>query len=387
MKHVMCFFVVSAFCLVGLQAWADDAAPAAADAPAAAAEAAPAPTADAPAPTKEQIDAAIAKGVEYLRGIQLEDGSFSRMMGPGMTGIVLIGLLENGISVDDPMVAKALKYMEAQAKADGSISGSGMGSYETSVAIVALVMANKDGRYNDLLKRAEKYLRKYQWDESEGRDPSDPKYGGAGYGSRMSRPDLSNTGFMLDALKALGAGKDDEAVKKALVFVSRSQNLESQYNTMPYAAAGDKDGGFIYNFQQNDKMPAGKANEPLKSYGSMTYTGFKSLIYAGLTPDDPRMKAATEWLQKNYSVTENPGQGLGGLYYYYCVMSKALALYGDTFTDAEGKVHNWRNEIMAELIKNQQPDGSWVNSNNRWQENNAMLVTGYALIIFGNCRK
>ena len=341
---------------------------------------------DAGAARKEKAAAAVAKGVEFLRTQQLEDGSFSRMMGSGFTGIVLIGLLKNDVSVDDPMVKKALNFMLQQARPDGSLSASGMGSYETSVAIVALSLANKDGRFKDTLKEAEKYLRKYQWDESEGLDASDPKYGGAGYGSRMSRPDLSNTGFMLDALESLGAGKDDEAVKKALVFVSRSQNLESQYNTMPYAAAGDKDGGFIYNFQQNENMPGGKAGEPLKSYGSMSYTGFKSLIYAGLTPDDPRMKAALGWLEKNYSVKENPGQGQAGLYYYYVVMSKALGKFGDTFKDADGKEHNWRNEIADELIANQQQDGSWVNSDKRWMENNAVLTTGYALMIFGYCK-
>ena len=56
----------------------------------------------------------------------------------------------------------------------------------------------------------------------------------------------------------------------------------------------------------------------------MTYAGFKSLIYAGLTENDPRVKAAREWIEKNYTVEENPGQGEAGLYYYYHAFAAAL---------------------------------------------------------------
>lgn len=338
----------------------------------------------------EKIDDAVARGAEFLRSQQAEDGSFASMMGSGVTSVVLIGLLENGVSLEDPMVAKGLKYLETQVQPDGAIVNPqfGFGNYETSIGVLAFSLANKDGRYDEILKDAEKYLRKYQWDESEGLTAADTKYGGAGYGGRMSRPDLSNTGFLLDALESLGAKEDDEAVQKAMVFVSRCQNLESEHNTLPFAAETN-DGGFIYTFvMDEDKMPQGMKNQALKSYGSMTYTGFKSMIYAGLKEDDPRMKAAIGWLAKNYSFEENPGQGQAGLYYYYLVMSKALKKYGKTtFRDAEGVEHRWADEILAELLERQQEDGSWINGKSaRWMENNAILVTGYALMIFGNCR-
>ncbi|MDO4570507.1 MAG: terpene cyclase/mutase family protein [Planctomycetia bacterium] len=332
-----------------------------------------------------ETEESIAKGVEYLRSVQAEDGSFAGQMGTGITSVVIIGLLQNGVGVDDPMVAKALDYLESFAQPDGAIVNPrmGFGNYETSVAIVALALANKDGRFDETLKYAEKYIRKYQWDESEGLDTSDTKYGGAGYGGRMSRPDLSNTGFMLDALSALGAGPDDEAVQKALVFVSRCQNLESQHNTLPFAKESN-DGGFVYVIES----APGREAQALKSYGSMTYTGFKSMVYAGLTKEDKRVQAALSWLTKHYSVSENPGQGAAGLYYYYIVMTKALKAYGvDTFPDANGVEHDWRAEILAELVKNQEEDGSWINrESSRWQESNGILVTGYALMVFGNCR-
>ena len=57
----------------------------------------------------------------------------------------------------------------------------------------------------------------------------------------------------------------------------------------------------------------------------MTYAGLKSMIYAGLTADDPRVKAAYDYITKHYTLDENPGLGQQGLYYYYQTFAKALA--------------------------------------------------------------
>ena len=105
-------------------------------------------------------------------------------------------------------------------------------NYETSLALVCFAEANRDGRYDRLIRGAEKFLKANQWAEAQGQDKSSPAYGGAGYGKHM-RPDLSNTNFLVDALHAAGAGPNDEAMQKALIFVSRCQNLESEHNTLP----------------------------------------------------------------------------------------------------------------------------------------------------------
>ena len=65
--------------------------------------------------------------------------------------------------------------------------------------------ANRDGRYTKLIAGAEKFLKAKQWAEPEGIDESSPNYGGAGYGGKHNRPDLSNTQFLVEALRAAGA--------------------------------------------------------------------------------------------------------------------------------------------------------------------------------------
>jgi len=239
-----------------------------------------------------------------------------------------------------------------------------------------------------LIKAAENYVKSIQWGGSEPLNQSDMKYGGAGYGRSKTRPDLSNTSFLLDALQAAGAESDDVAVQRALVFVSRCQNLESQYNTTELAKK-NPDGGFFYTIAEggtsmagDDTLTGGK-----RSYGSMTYAGLKSMIFAGVKLDDVRVKAAVDWIRKHYDLTSNPEMGQAGLYYGYHTFAKALdSLGGEIFKDAKGVEHPWKAELLNELAKRQQDDGSWVNSEKRFQEGDPNLVTAYALLALGYCK-
>ncbi|MFM7136763.1 MAG: hypothetical protein ACKO1M_06805, partial [Planctomycetota bacterium] len=114
----------------------------------------------------------------------------------------------------------------------------------------------------------------------------------------------------------------------------------------------------------------------------------KSMIFAGLEADDPRVKAATAWLTKHYTFEENPGMGQAGLFYFYHTASKALGVIGgDTFTDAAGKPHDWRDELTTAIVSRQREDGSWANPNERWLEGEPVLTTAYALLALANCRK
>ena len=327
------------------------------------------------------------KALNFLRSSQADDGSFTTKAVAGIGGLVVTAALRSGLTVDDPLVQKGLKYLEGCVQEDGGIYApkSGFRNYETCVVLLAFHEANADGRYAKIIANAEKFLRKEQIDDSEGKDKSDPEYGGAGYGGK-TRPDLSNTQFLLEALKATGAEANDPAVQKALIFVSRSQNLETEFNDSPFAAKVN-DGGFIYTPAAGGSSAAGtEANGGLRSYGSMTYAGLKSMIYAGLGPDDPRVKAATAWIRKHYSVSSNPGLDQLGLYYYLHTFAKALDVWGnDVIEDAAGNKHNWRQELIAQLTKSQRDNGSWINDAPRWGEGDPNLTTAFALLALSYC--
>jgi len=347
------------------------------------------PSAPVPRVTAEAYQAAVDRAVTFLRTkAQAPDGSFAASSGPGPTALVTTALLRQGLGVDDPTVAKSLKYLEGMRHPDGGVyqSGALYANYETCLAIMCFAEANKDGRYAKLLKDAEAFVKGEQWGAGKAVDRADFNYGGAGYG-RNKRPDLSNTQFFLEALRSLGNGPNDEAVQKALVFVSRCQNLESEHNTTGFAAK-NPDGGFYYTPASGGVSMAERTPEGgLRSYGSMTYAGLKSMIFAGVGPEDPRVQAAFSWVQKHYTLAENPGMASAGLYYYFHTFAKALdAMRLDVVEDSAGVKHSWRNELAAELIKRQRTNGSWVNENNRWLEGEPSLVTGYALLALAYCR-
>ena len=336
-----------------------------------------------PAAYRETVDRALG----YLRAAQAPDGSFSGHVGPGVTALATTAMLRHGCSPNDPAVARSLVYLEGFVRDDGGIyqQGTFFRNYETCLAILCFTAANQDRKYDKILKQADLFVRGIQWDEEEDHDKSSTSYGGAGYGKR-ARPDLSNTNFLMDALKATGAGPDDPALQKALIFVSRCQNLETEYNTTEHAIK-NPDGGFYYTVAAGGSSQAGETeNGGLRSYGSMTYAGLKSMIYAGVGPDDPRVKAAYNWAKKHYTLTENPGLGSAGLFYYYHTFAKALDAIGEkTLTDANGVKHDWRRELAEELARTQKPDGSWTNTNQRWLETDPNLVTAYALLALVYC--
>lgn len=326
-------------------------------------------------------------GINYLKSSQDDDGSWTTTKTVGITGLVTTALLDSGVPASDPAIQKALKHLESFVQEDGGIyvPKSTHRNYETAISLMAFASADKK-QYKSIIENATMFLKELQWDEGEGLESSDMFYGGAGYGGH-SRPDLSNTTFLLEALKTAGVSKDDPTFKKALLFVSRAQNLESEHNTTEFAAKINN-GGFYYTPAAGGTSQAGKTeNGGLRSYGSMTYAGLKSMIYAGLTPEDPRVKAALGWIKKNYTLKENPGIGKQGQYYYYQTFAKTLATLGqDTLTDEKGEKHNWRNDMIEKLVELQRDNGSWVNSADRWYEGDPNIVTAYCLMALDNAK-
>jgi squalene-hopene/tetraprenyl-beta-curcumene cyclase len=347
----------------------------------------------------DQWKAVVGKAVEYLKKSQNEDGSWSAdPQSRGITGIVVTGLIHTGTAPTDAPAAKGVRYIESLVNAkEGHIAGNdskaGLINYTTSINVMALTAADKGDKYKAVVGGAVQYLKSYQWDDARGKKPDSDYYGGAGYAGDKSRPDLSNTAFFLEALKTAGVPKDDPAFKKALVFVSRCQNFESEFNKAPWAAKTN-DGSFIYtgaNGGENRRDDDARTTD-LGGYGSMTYAGIKSMIYCGVGKDDPRMKKAIEWIRKNYTLDANPGMpeknSQRGLYYYYHTFAKCMDALGvDQFEDDKGVKHDWRSDLIAALAKRQRPDGSWVNENDRWMEGDPNLVTGYALMALSYCQK
>jgi len=379
---------------------------------------APEPAAAEPAAPKvssEAVSAAIDRGANWLVDHQLPDGSYggggegeAAVAGsPGITAIVLhaLAICPRGYREEDgPFISKAVEYLLARKRAGGGIysEGQGLENYESSMALLALdaLDAGRAPKYSETVVELRDFIAAQQCSEETKYDPQTNRraYGGIGYGSDR-RPDLSNTQVALDALHAAELADDSEVYRRVQLFLARCQNrAESNDFLDGKENASTEDGGFYYypgeSKAENRKNPDGSMS--YTSYGSMTYAGVKSLIYAGVSKDDPRIRAAVEWIGKNFTVKENPGmataknpeRGQMGLFYYYVVMARTFEALGEkSIVDGEGRTRRWAAELAAELLSRQSPDGSWSNPVDRWWEANPSLVTAYAVQALTICAR
>lgn len=327
-----------------------------------------------------EVDEVVRKAAAFLKKNQAADGSFSaRAFGPGVTAVILAGLTRNGYTADDPLVAQATGFLEKSVKPNGGIYDKRQANYVTSVAVMAFAELNKNGKYDPILKNASRFLKGIQIDSPDGKDV---KTGGVGY-DKGDRPDLSNTQFFVDALISAGVPKNDPAIQQALKFVSRCQNLPGETNDQAFARLTSKEdaGGLVYVPDPDDskhRTPEGG----LRSLGAMTYGGLKSFLHAGVKKDDPRVKAAINWIRRHYTLEENPGMGKSGIFYYYHTLAKAMSALGDdVLIDASDVKHDWRAELFAVLKNQQKSDGSFINPGDRsFGEADPNLATGFALL-------
>ena len=411
----------------------------------------------------QEANQAIERGVEYLRSTQNEDGSWIPEPGPAITGLCLAALLDQpDIGPDDPAVVKAIDFILAHIQEDGSIRQGPDGilaSYNTSICLSAMSRIGNDPRIAQAIAMGQDFLRSIQWKtgmldpNDESIDDEHPYVGGFGYG-RHGRPDLSNTQIALQALHDTGCDCDDPAFQRALIFLNRVQATPDNdlYADM-IQQDEDSAGGFIYapstnsdnintpqsmaNPDQVEQAREGNAVSGLRTYGGMTYSGFKSLLYANLDRDDPRVQAVLGWIANNYELDHNPGMPeetkLQGLYYYYLTMARALNAWGSSslevnvegnFTtvranpgvlmrDVIAKInelsqaghddvrlavgddsiegiqvttgvgietHDWANDMIDKITSLQAEDGSWANTESRWMEDNPILCTAYAVL-------
>ncbi len=360
-----------------------------------------------------------AEAAIYLRSQQAEDGSWSPEFGPAITGLCVTVLMDQpepngGPPVVDAEERRAIEYILTFVKPDGSIQRDTLASYNTAICVSALarVRDSEDPNAADLreqvapvIDKAIDFLRAIQWADGMV-DPqgtavteSHPWFGGWGYGNK-GRPDLSNVQFMLQAFEDAGVSYEDESVQRAMTFLNRCQGAPT--NDMFDEEVVPHDGGMIYSTSidrdhigvpeskaSQDMIDEGLAGRPvsgLRSYGSMTYAGFKGMLYANLRPDDERVRMVREWVSRNYTLERNPGMPPAvdqhGYYYYVMTFGKALAAAGEpVIITAAGDHQNWTADLVRVLDGRQREDGAFINDRaDRWMESDPNLVTSYAML-------
>ena len=340
---------------------------------------------------RNEVGRAVSRGVKWLASKLEKEGRWGDEEYPALTALAVRAILAEPVSEGryNTQVDGGFDFILSKVQSDGGIYGRGLASYNTSICMMALLQA-KNPEYEPIIRKARKFLVNQQSDFDKRGQDDNVFDGGIGYGARWAHSDLSNTHLAMEALfysKKMLAPREADNVEldweAAINFVGRCQNLSKTNDQKWVSTHPDDRGGFIYfpGSSMAGERESADGSKQLRSYGSMSYAGLLSFIYAEMKPDDQRVQAAREWINAHYSVKENPGMGEQGLYYYYHTMSKALSLSGvDVIKKTDGSKAHWRRDLAKKLFNLQRADGSWINENGRWWERDPVLVTAYALL-------
>lgn len=337
--------------------------------------------------------ASLANGGRYLLKHQNEDGSWGKRPMIGVAALGAVALHEcPGLDAGerDAAVERAMAFILDHTLDGGAVAQERRGvltfwkkapvyaNYSTALALLALATVNKP-EYLEPMKRARAYLKDQQIADKDAKG-----FGGFGYGGGQGGADMSNTAWIAEALHVTEyldrepyAADDAEVRRTREMWASLATFLE-KHQKLPAegeAAEGSDIGGFSYKPQEQ-----GAASRMVVT-GSMSYAGLKSMLYAKLGEDDPRVRGALRFLRHNYDLKANPGMGEAGYFYYMQTLAKALDAYGaDELRLADGTVADWKRDLIERLAGKQREDGSWVNDHGRFMESMPSLVTSYAMI-------
>lgn len=349
---------------------------------------------------QKEAQVALAKGLAWLSSHQTAAGFWSDEKNPAMTALPLWAISASGQTQYAPNADKAVAFVLSKARPDGGIyvpnpdrGGAGLGNYNTALCIMGLQATGRKDVVPVILK-GRTYIASTQL------TGDDAHAGGFGYDKGGRRhTDLTNTGMAIDAMRRTQSLEDLRPANEqkadlnwdaAIKYVENMQQKE-----------GEDKGSFLYvksfgpppagMMAGTNKPPAGTGRPsmgmmaggrpPLRTYGSITYVGLLSMMQAKLTRQDPRVISAFDYCTKHWTLDENPGQGQQGIYFYYNILTRALCATGvDAIPHVNGSTLAWREALIKKVIRLQKEDGSWINENNRWWENDPVLVTSYSLL-------
>jgi squalene-hopene/tetraprenyl-beta-curcumene cyclase len=344
-----------------------------------------------------EVRASMTRAADWLAAQQQSDGYWAIPDSPALTGLSMWALQETDPAAYAAAINRAMVFILTSVHEDGSIwrspamdrKGGGLANYNTAICMAALHALNR-AELVAVIQNARTYLSQMQYTDGG------TYRGGMGYDADQGRPytDLSNSYIAYEAmrltqdvedLRAAGEAKADLNWEAAQAFLAQVQNLPD-VNTNSYASDSVEDrGGFAYTPGAGASTTNEAGEIKLRSYGSMTYAGLLALIYAQVDAQDERVKSARDWAARHWTLDENPGLGPEGLYYFYNVLSKSLNAAGEEpLVRPDGTPIAWREDLARQLISLQQPDGTWVNENNRWWEGDPNLVTAYTLLALSN---
>ena len=319
----------------------------------------------------EEVRKAIDGGIRYLKDQQQRDGSFGGFKGhgqEGLAGLCTLALLNAGVPVEDPVIQKALGFLQK----DNPNRDSNIQTYTTSLQTMVFAQADPKRFRPDI-------LRNVLWLQEAQNQRTGDFRGSWHYKSNPIAGDNSNSQFALLALH--------EAERVGVRVADRTWQLAQEY----WQRVQHDNGSFGYTAQDRNQ-----------AYGSMTCAGIASMVIASgrvregdarvqgeqilccqeNESDADRIERAIQWLARNFSVAQNPGRGGLWKYYYLYCLERVGRLTARRFIGD----HDWYREGTANLL------ASKGSLNNFWKgpsvgEDDPRVATSMALLFLAKGRR
>ncbi len=336
---------------------------------------------------RKKAEQSIKRGMDWLIAHQSEKGNWSQPQFPAVSALALWCIINEGNPAYAESADRAIDYIKSCIQEDGGIyckvegrQGGGLSNYNTAICM-SVLHATKREEFVPAVLNARRFIAGAQ------HFGDDIYRGGFGYDKNTKRPytDLMNTLFSMEAMsrtrdvedkRPRGEEKADINWDEALKFAESLQNKE---DSTPEDAGG-------FHYHPNNPKSGVTTNTTgkvvLRSYGSMTYAGLLSLLYAQVDRSDPRVRSAIDWSARHWTLEENPGMGKQGLFFYFNIMSRSLNIAGQSLVKSaqDAESINWRKELVERIISLQEKDGKWKNETARFWENDPSLVTAYTIL-------
>lgn len=321
-------------------------------------------------PLAEKVKIAIERGVEFLRGQEegrgdLEKNAASRLVTGGWTALAALALLNSGVSPDDPLLQRLLKYLRTVEPNQTYVVG-------LQTMVFALAGQGED---------KERIQRNVDWLISA-RILSNKDLLGWNYG-RAGVPDNSNTQYALLGLHEgflAGAEVKPEIWESILKFYQDTMQIKKDARgAIASGSWGYRRSADPTTFTMTTAGVCGLliAQQDLKA--SRMKDPPDCDTHCGKVEDDEHLRAALDWLAARMPRNADDVSDMRHLYYALYGIERAGRLSGQRFI---GEV-DWYRVGCEYLVRVQRPDGSWVGGE---EAAAPILGTSFALLFLSKGR-
>lgn len=307
---------------------------------------------------------AIRKAVRYLKEQQLADGKWPDRptYDGGLTPLCTLALLHAGCEPDDPEVAAALSKLRLMQP-----------SSTYSTALQTMVFCAAEPERDMLLIR-----RNVQWLES--RQVKEGESNGMWAVPHAGSPDHVDNSMSHLALLALyeaerlGIPVREETWRMALGHWNRAQNRDGSWGWGPgHPGSGSMTcAGIAAVSIASGRFSAGDAR-----------VGGEQVECCLPQQPNPAIDKALAWLERNFSVQQNPGTPFWLSYYLY-----ALERAGRLTAHRHIGEHDWYREGAPMLVDTQLPLGEWRSDLDfEYEHDDPIVSTAFSLMFLAKGRR